>query len=307
MGDEPRGGAVMKRASWRLVNFVSRALDSAERDAVLGDLAERGESSARALADVHGLVVRRQAALWMDWRPWMILVGLILPLAMLLSIAARMTGNASATYAWLYANNWDWALLKYAEFWYELRDSVWFLLQQFAPLACFSWTAGFVLGWASRRLIPVNGVLFSIALLAAGAFAAPRYITFWWEYVQRSLNLPPHPYQDDPVSAIGFYRLVFPVILLALAAGVPSLWGMRRAADLRTVRPLARAAVCIAAIVTLAALVIREPGVGFFLAAYRHPEIWRSWQLHALQFVVYWPPAYLIANAVGRRWRRIHA
>ena len=50
-----------------------------------------------------------------------------------------------------------------------------------------------------------------------------------------------------------------------------------------------------------------EPGVGFFLAAYRHPEIWQSWQVRVSQFVVYWPAAYLISYGAARRWHRIHA
>src|SRR6185503_6548406 len=113
----------MIRICWWLVDIVSRALEPNEQDAVRGDFAESGESSGQALRDVLGLVVRRQAALWNDWRPWLVLVGLIVPLGMLLSIVSRSTANMNATYVWLYANNWDWALLKNAGFWYTFADS----------------------------------------------------------------------------------------------------------------------------------------------------------------------------------------
>ena len=55
---------------WRLVNRVSRVLEPDERNAVLGDFAESGITSGKALRDLFSLVVRRQAALYKDWRPW---------------------------------------------------------------------------------------------------------------------------------------------------------------------------------------------------------------------------------------------
>ncbi|HLM99744.1 MAG TPA: hypothetical protein VK335_10705 [Bryobacteraceae bacterium] len=288
----------MNRICWWLVDVASRALAPHERDAVRGDFAESGESAGFALRGVLGLVVRRQAALWKDWRPWAVLTALIIPLAMLLSVMSRITATQSATYTWLYANNWDWALLRYREFWYELRDSIVFLFIRCLPLVCWSWTAGLVLGGVSRRLVPTNGALFCLALLLGELFAAPSYLASWLRYVR-----PPD--QNDPVSALGFYKLVFPLLVLAILVVIPSLWGMRRGRDVGRLRPLLRTAIWIAAIVALSVLVIQEPGVGFFLAAYRHPEIWQSWQIRVVQFVVYWPAAYLISNAIGRRWHRI--
>ena len=86
----------MTRICWWLVDLVSRMLEPDERDAVRGDFTESGENGVQALGDVVGLVVRRQAALWNDWRPWAVLGGLIIPLGMLLSIVSWITAKLAA-------------------------------------------------------------------------------------------------------------------------------------------------------------------------------------------------------------------
>ena len=75
----------MIRVSWLFVDIVSRLLEPDEREFVRGDFAESGETGGRALRDLLGLVVRRQAALWKDWRSWLALLGLIVPIGLLLS------------------------------------------------------------------------------------------------------------------------------------------------------------------------------------------------------------------------------
>jgi len=67
----------MSELCWWLVDIVSRLLDPRERAVVRGDFAESGETCGQALRDVLGLVLRRQAAVWTDWRPWLALVGLV--------------------------------------------------------------------------------------------------------------------------------------------------------------------------------------------------------------------------------------
>lgn len=74
----------MIAAGWPLMNVVSRLLEPEEREAVLGDLAEAGKNTRQALPSVLGLVVRRQAALWKNWRPWLAAFGLALPGSILL-------------------------------------------------------------------------------------------------------------------------------------------------------------------------------------------------------------------------------
>ena len=67
----------MDRTCWWLTGILSRTLEPDERDAVLGDIRESGETGAQALRDMLELFVRRQAAFWKNWRPWLVLVGLL--------------------------------------------------------------------------------------------------------------------------------------------------------------------------------------------------------------------------------------
>ena len=286
------------RICWWLVDTLSRTLEPGERDAVRGDLAESGETSGQALRGVLGLVVRRQAALWKDWRPWLALVGLIVPLGMLLSIISRVTADVNGTYIWLYANNWDWALLTGAGFWYELADSVTFVFVKCLTLVCWSWTTGFVLGSLSRRITQVYGVLFCLMLVFGGLLGAPRYFACLSQYILRAS--PPETH--DPVSALAFYRVMFPLIVQAVLVAIPSLCGMRQGADVRRFPPLLRIVLWTAALSALAVLVIQEPGFGSVLMAYWRPPIWQGWQIRWLQFVVYWPVGYVLATANWRRW-----
>jgi len=289
----------MNRIWWWLVEITSQALEPHERDAVCGDLAESGETAGVALRAMLGLVARRQAALWKDWRPWAVLILLTLPLGILLSVAARITTSLSATYGWLYVNNWDWALLRYAEFWYELRDSLAFVFVGCFSLACWSWTAGFVLGSVSRRLILANGVLFCLTLFLGGLLAAPGYLAYVFQDV-------PSPNSSNPVAALAVYRNVVPLILQVALAAAPFIWAMRKGADSRRLPALLRTLVWAAAIVTLLGVVIRDPGSGFWPGTYRHPAFWHILR-RASQFIVCWPAVYLISDAIGHRWRRMHA
>jgi hypothetical protein len=74
----------MTGIGWSLVDFVSQLLEPEEREAVQGDLMEAGEGDWQALRDVLGLVVRRQAGLWKNWRPWLAAFGLAVPSTLLL-------------------------------------------------------------------------------------------------------------------------------------------------------------------------------------------------------------------------------
>jgi hypothetical protein len=290
----------MTNFCWWLADLLYRTLEPQERDAVHGDFIESGETPGQALCDLLGLVIRRQAALWKGWRPWLTLVGLILPLAIMLSIVARVTASMSATYIWLYANNWDWALLQNSGFWYVLADSVTPAVVSCLTLVCWSWTAGFVLGSVTRRMIPTYAVLFCLALVFGGLVGAPKYLAYLFHSFQRPLS----PDESDPISALVFYRQMFPLIVQAVLVAVPSLRGMRQGAGGRMFPPLLRGILWTAAVVSLTLLVTRGPGFGFFLIASSWPpRFWQVWQIRWLHLVAYWPLAYLAASLIWRRWQ----
>ena len=72
------------RAGWVWVELAARPLQRNEREAVLGDLQERDESTWSALLSVLGLVIRREAQLWKSWKPWVAAFGLTLPSSFML-------------------------------------------------------------------------------------------------------------------------------------------------------------------------------------------------------------------------------
>jgi len=61
----------MTTFGWSFVEAAARLLARDEREAVLGDLIEAGESTWQGVLSVLGLVFRREAVLWKSWRPWL--------------------------------------------------------------------------------------------------------------------------------------------------------------------------------------------------------------------------------------------
>lgn len=304
MAGEPSRSPMMTRVCWRLVDTLSRMLDPGEREAVRGDLAESGETGSQALRDVLGLVVRRQAILWTHWRPWLTLVGLVVPLGMLLSIVYRRMAGESAVYVWMYANNWEWGDLGNAGFWHVFAETVALVFMRYATLVCWSWTSGFVLGSVSRGMIRVNGVLLCLVLWFGALLGAPLYLAYLSQYLHRAFGLPSLPDPNAPVFALSFYREMFPLIVQAVLVVGPSLWGMRQGAGMVRLRSLLRKILWIVAIATLAAMVIQNPELWVFLKVYRRSGILEGWQIRLLQPVVYWPIGYLVTTAIRRRGHR---
>src|ERR1700743_811700 len=68
----------------RMLGILSLLLEPAEREAVLGDLVESGESNLQAIFAIIGLWQRRQLRLWRNWRPCLAAFGLAMPGSFLL-------------------------------------------------------------------------------------------------------------------------------------------------------------------------------------------------------------------------------
>src|SRR4029079_16658731 len=69
LGGRSRPGFVMMRFGRLFLSVLSRALEPDERDVVLGDFAESGESVGAASRHLLGLIVRRQFGLWLSGPP----------------------------------------------------------------------------------------------------------------------------------------------------------------------------------------------------------------------------------------------
>ncbi len=115
-----------------VVEVVAQLLATDDRETVLGDLTEAGESGWRALWDICGLVVLQQIALWRDWRPWAAGFGLALPCSLTLMGISVSLSSACVQYV-----NQAAGLLP--------------LVPQVSLLIAGAWVSGFVAGCLSRR------------------------------------------------------------------------------------------------------------------------------------------------------------
>lgn len=293
----------MSRVLWWLVNSLAQMLESSEREAVRGDLVESGETGSQALRHVVGLVLRRQVSLWVDWRPWLTLVGLIVPLGLLLSITSRRIAATSAVYIWMYANNLDPSLFAYRGFWYQFADTVAETFKMYLTLGCWSWASGFVLGSASRGIVRVHGFLFCLMLAFGVLLGAPLYDVYYHHYLHRTIGFPIFAHQPyDPMNALIFYRVMFPLMVQAILVLLPALWGIREGARAVRLRPSLRTILWTAAIAALVAVVVQNPDLWMLLRLHRmgRPS-WHSWQGGILQLFAYWPLVVVLAIAIERR------
>jgi len=133
-----------------LLNFFSLCLERDEREAVLGDLFEAGETAWQALLDVLGLIMRRQLLLWKNWRPWLAAFGLALPGSFFLmgfSLSVSRGYEQFIGPAFRHATG------------LTVSPGLLLLLCNVLLLAAWSWTGGFVVGVVSRRTVWVSAVL----------------------------------------------------------------------------------------------------------------------------------------------------
>jgi hypothetical protein len=216
-----------------LIDLVSRVLEPAERAIVLGDLTEARETGALALRDVLGLAARRQLGLWHHWRPWLVFVGLMIPLTFLLSLVSSREAGMNAVYSWMYFNNSDWEMLQHRMFWITLRETIVLISPSILALICMSWTIGFMLAALSRRTIPIVGALFCLLLLFGELVEVPQYSLLQTQALAASAGRGPfatHAHDTNAVTSLAFYRLVFPLLVQIALVLLPSLWGMYKGA-----------------------------------------------------------------------------
>lgn len=274
----------MTPRGWWAVDLLCGLLDRNERAAVCGDLVEAHASIGRALIEVGGLVLRRQAALWLGWRPWLALFTIVLPLGFLLSVSSRWFADAIAAHLWLYVRLGEWSYLTFPGWRRDVIDAVITALAGFAALAVWSWTAGFVLARVSRRAWWTLG----LALVVAIVFGTSGSATI----------------------AGGFH--LTPIVRVALVL-LPVWSGLRRGITGKALGVVRALAITVATIaltafmskalegsVTYGWVVPPQPGPdGIFGTKDDLRPLW--W----ISLVMMWPAAYVVTNSIrGRSLRR---
>ncbi len=140
----------MTSSLWSLVELAARPLERDERDAVLGDSVEAGDSSRQALAAVLGLVLRRQLLLWKSWRPWLAAFGFAVPCTWLLMAVSLSVTCTSERLLGLNISHWA----------PTGHEGFLLLLCHVLLLVAWSWTSGFAIGSLSPRTLWTNAALF---------------------------------------------------------------------------------------------------------------------------------------------------
>jgi hypothetical protein len=151
--------------------------------------------------------LRREAELWVHWRPWIGLFGIVVPVGLLL------------------AAYWNGLWVIYAPLWmkfhhgirYEIgmtRDSfLTMICCQAMALASWSWTSGFALGSLSRRTVWINGALFCLVCLR---------LEFFLVYLRLTLG-----HWGIPIATLGLVEFAKFILIL-----FPFCLGVRRAFNL---------------------------------------------------------------------------
>ena len=247
----------------RLTDFVSRGLEPVEREAVLGDLTESTASGAEKLRDVLGLVVRRQAALWWDWRPWVVVTALVAQMGQMLAINTAALSRTYDLYFWIVRNYYAIDPATLHENNLSLQRGISRAALESFLLASSAWGTGFTLASLSPRTIWVNSTLFCLALLVSQI----QFVT-------------------------GLHVGIFPPVVLAAFVVAPSAWGIARGYRV-TARPGLLAIIWgplyISAFATQIGLTWPRP---LPLGG------WRMFVFHT-----HWPVLYAIAVLYWRRWR----
>jgi len=144
---------MMMRSGWLFLSVLARALEPAERDVVLGDLAESGEGVGPATRHLLGLIVRRQVGLWLAWRPWLALLGVSCLAAVSLSRIVYRLNVDLHKHAAGYATS------------LTAGQEVAFLVLLAGAVTVWSWTCGFVLGALSGRAVWLTWSVFYFVVL----------------------------------------------------------------------------------------------------------------------------------------------
>lgn len=199
----------MNRLWSAATRLLARWLDSAERNIVLGDIAELRLCSRRAFAGMLGLVVRRQLNPWKQPRAWFVLLALVFPIATLLAFASN---NLSAQLfpsliMWSQHGTYATGVTPGAE--------VFGLLLEVAAIMLGSWSCGVAVRTLSHTTRFVDGFLFCMTLIVA-----------------MSVPITPFSLISFCCTAWGLLPLILALVLVL----APGLYGLRCGAARSTIQ-----------------------------------------------------------------------
>jgi len=278
----------MTRIAWWMIEGLSRLLDDDEREVVRGDLAECGTSAAQALREVTGLVIRRQALLWCDWRPWFVLASVVIPIGLLLSYATRSWGVTSANDISIYWRFWDVSYLAVPGWRRDVIHVAVRIGSACLALVGWSWTCGFVLGRVSRRTVWLTVLMFAA-------------VVFFGTLGTVVAGQPP----GNPSLRYHVVFVVLPRFFRTFLVVLPLAWGAFRGSQASSL-PLGPTLLGVAVLagatflvsqglersLVFGGLVRADPGPDGFLVSADDPR-----PLWFLSLVMMWPAAYILAQA----------
>lgn len=262
-----------------LLDILACCLEPAERDMVLGDIAESGEGIGAAMRDLLGLIVRRQASLWTFWRPWLALFGVSclagVPLSRIAFGLNVELGQQLMAYH-KYGVHFETGL--------TAHQDLAFLLCLVGALVVWSWTCEFVLGALSGRAVWLTWSVFYLVVLNSA----------WARFVLAGniILRDPRPLRLVLVTTL-------PLSIAALLFSFPALFGAFVGGRRRVL--LMRHAYLLASVVTIFTILTTWTS-GWYESAH---EVWSGgvwpgvpWPMRLLPFLlVSWPTAYLFATS----------
>lgn len=280
-----------------MADSASLMLDAADREAVCGDLVESGESGLHSLQGVLSLIIRRRASYLREWRPWLTVICLTVPLSDLLSLQSRRIADGAAIYLWLYVNNWDWAIMHNPGFWLGFMQVAPSLFLSCIALASWSWTTGLLVGCFARRALWFQSAILLVVILAVGNFGMPQFLDHIL-VLRRARDFP----NNAAVFFQNFYRQIFPLCLQLLLVGFPAWIGMLQGRRMDRFRRSAQLFLLTSATAAVGALICAN-------LLWWQMRVWNIWPLRQprlpslMPVAIAGPAAYLLLTVLVR-WIR---
>jgi hypothetical protein len=280
--------------SW-VVGHLTRLLNEDEREVVRGDLAECDTPTGRALREVLGLVLRRQAALWFAFEPWLALLTVVIPIGVLLSYASRSWAEGAAEEVLLYGRLWDFSYLANPGWRADLISVGARMGAAWLALIGWSWTSGFVLARLSRPTAWLTVTMLCLVVVMATL----------------GTNTIAHLHRHHgPSFQHHMTFAVFPRLLRMFLVIAPVVWGARWGARRGALRLIPTViGVLLLASVTIAAsrglessmsfgrgVVPADKGPDGFVVSADDPR-----PLWFLSLVMMWPAAYVLTETIRER------